>query len=511
MKRSAAVASSVCLFGIAALFVPALCQAQGSLPSIKSGGVVSATAFGQFKSIAPGSWIEIFGSNLSINTRSWAGGDFSGVNAPTSLEGTKVTVGGQLAFIDYVSPGQVNAQVPSNVGTGPQSIVATTAAGASAPYTITVNAVEPGLLAPGSFSFAGKQDVVALFSDGTTYVLPPAAISGVTSRRAQPGDVITLYGIGFGAVTPNILAGQIVQQNNALAMPFQIQFGSTPANFLYDGLAPSAVGLYQFNVTVPNITGSDAVPVTFTVGGVPQAQTLYIALQSTAVPKVQSLSFSSNSVASGGSVQGTVVLSSPAPPGGAVVALVSNQSAVIVPATVTVPAGTTSATFTVTTGSVSSGQTATITAIYSGTSVQASLAVTGAGQPQFTSVQITFSTPALGMGLIQVLGPPAADGSYSQGNVSATQGSTGGYNAFWNKVTVNGQTLTFSGLMTGPSSYVQSGTKTAPITSASLTVTLSLYDPNASGGTVTGGSMTLVSTLGTINGPVTGTYVAGVQ
>jgi uncharacterized protein (TIGR03437 family) len=115
-----------------ALSAACLSAAAGPAPSIKSGGVVSASSFGQFKSIAPGSWIEIYGSDLSTNSRSWGGADFSGVNAPTSLDGTKVTVGGQAAFIDYISPGQVNAQVPSNVGTGSQPIVVTTAAGTSA-------------------------------------------------------------------------------------------------------------------------------------------------------------------------------------------------------------------------------------------------------------------------------------------------------------------------------------------------------------------------------------------
>jgi uncharacterized protein (TIGR03437 family) len=44
-------------------------------------------------------------------------------------------------------------------------------------------------------------------------------------------------------------------------------------------LAPQAVGLYQFNVVVPNVTGSDTVPLTFTLGGVSGAQTLYVAVQ----------------------------------------------------------------------------------------------------------------------------------------------------------------------------------------------------------------------------------------
>jgi uncharacterized protein (TIGR03437 family) len=250
-----------------------------SAPAISSGGIVSAGAFGAFSSVAPGSWIEIYGSNLASDSRSWTGADFTGVNAPTSLDGTKVTIGGQLAFIDYISPTQVNAQVPSNVATGSQPVIVTSAAGSSVASTITVNQQQPGLLAPSSFIVGGKQYVAALFSDGVTFVLPPGAIAGVPSRRAKPGDAITLYGIGFGAVTPNIPAGQIVQQTNTLTGVLHVLFGQTQAVIGYDGLAPNAVGLYQFNVVVPNMAASDTVPVTFTLGGVAGTQTLYIAVQ----------------------------------------------------------------------------------------------------------------------------------------------------------------------------------------------------------------------------------------
>ena len=250
----------------------------GSSPSIASGGVVSAGAFGAFASVAPGSWIEIYGANLAADSRLWSEADFNGVNAPTSLGGTKVTVGGQYAFISYISPTQVNAQVPSNVGTGSQPIIVTTVAGASAPYTITVNPQQPGLLAPNSFIIGGKQYIAAFFQDGA-FALPPGAITGVASRRAQPGDILTLWGIGFGPVTPNTPAGQLVQQLNTLAAPLHILFGQTEAALQYDGLEPNAVGLYQFNVVVPNIASSDTVPLTFTLGGVPGTQTLYTAVQ----------------------------------------------------------------------------------------------------------------------------------------------------------------------------------------------------------------------------------------
>jgi uncharacterized protein (TIGR03437 family) len=246
------------------------------LPSI--GSVESASGFGGFTSVSPGSWIEIYGSNLASDTRSWAGSDFSGVNAPTSLDGTSVTIGGQAAFIDYISPGQVNALVPSNVGTGNQPITVKTAVGTSPPVNITVNAMQPGLLAPPSFSINGRQYAVALFTDGVTYVLPTGAISGINSRPAKAGDTIVLYGVGFGPVIPNTPAGQLVQQDNTLASSFQIFVGGLPATALYSGLAPSYTGLYQFNIVVP-AAATGAMPLTFTLGGSAGTQTLYIAVQ----------------------------------------------------------------------------------------------------------------------------------------------------------------------------------------------------------------------------------------
>lgn len=147
------------------------------------------------------------------------------------------------------------------------------------PIAITVNAEQPGLLAPSSFKIGGIQYAAALFSDGQTYVLRVGAIAGIASRPAKAGDTITFYGIGFGAVTPNIPAGQVVQESNKLAAPLQVLFGQTEGTLTYDGLAPNSVGLYQFNVVVPAVASGAAVPVSFTLNGMPGTQTLYIAIQ----------------------------------------------------------------------------------------------------------------------------------------------------------------------------------------------------------------------------------------
>jgi uncharacterized protein (TIGR03437 family) len=247
-------------------------------PTIDNGGVVSASEFGKFTSVSPGSWIEIYGSNLASTALEWGSADFTGNTAPVALGGTAVTINGQPAFVEYVSPGQVDVQVPSNVAKGIQLLTVSAGGLTSPSYQVVVNDVEPGFDAPASFNINGTQYVVALFGDGVTYVLPTGAITGVASRPAKPGDTITLYGVGFGAVTPNTPAGQIAQGLTNLASDFSISIGGMPATVLYSGLAPQYVGLYQFDVVVPQVAAGN-VPLTFTLGGNSGTQTLYLSVQ----------------------------------------------------------------------------------------------------------------------------------------------------------------------------------------------------------------------------------------
>jgi uncharacterized protein (TIGR03437 family) len=246
-------------------------------PVITPGGIVSAGAFGGFSAIAPGSWIEIYGVNLASATQQWSAGDFVNNVAPTSLGNVTVSVGGKAAFLDYVSSGQVNALVPSDAPVGESAITITNANGTSDPYGIYINATEPGFLAPAGFTVAGKQYVGAILPDGN-FALPANAITGVASRPAKAGETITVYGVGFGPVTGGFTAGTIVTAQNALTAQFQVQFGSSTATFTYAGLAPSYTGLYQFNITVPNVTANNAVPISFTLDGAKGPQTLYIAI-----------------------------------------------------------------------------------------------------------------------------------------------------------------------------------------------------------------------------------------
>lgn len=243
-------------------------------PVISANGVVSALDYGGFKTIAPGTWIEIYGTNLSTTTRQWAGADFSnnGQTAPTSLDGVKVTAGGQPAFVQYVSPGQVNALVASNAVTGAAQLTVANSLGTTVPYNITIASVAPGLLAPSSLQFGGKQYVGALMTNTQTIV-------GIPTNGVRAGDAITIFGIGFGPVTPRVDAGTVSSQLTALATMPQILFGTTLTDLSYYGLAPGFTGLYQLNLKVPAVAANVAVPLTFNLGGMAGAQTLYITIQ----------------------------------------------------------------------------------------------------------------------------------------------------------------------------------------------------------------------------------------
>ena len=81
-------------------------------------------------------WIEIYGLNLASHVDQPSAAAFSSDQPPASLGGTKVNIGGQTAFISYISPNQVNARIPASVGAGPQSVTVTTSAGTSEPHII---------------------------------------------------------------------------------------------------------------------------------------------------------------------------------------------------------------------------------------------------------------------------------------------------------------------------------------------------------------------------------------
>ena len=224
-------------------------QAAGPKPAITSGGIVN-NATGLVSGIAPNTYISIFGSNLSGSNRGWAGSDFgsNGTTLPTSLDGTSVTVNGKPAYVEYISPTQINAITPTDTAAGSGiNIVVTTNGQASDPIAVTLNKT-----APGFFTFDGKYVAAADAVKGTfigkTGLFPTAPD---LTAPAKPGQIITLYGTGFGPTNPVIPDGLVTDKVYNLNPAPMINIGNAPASVGFAALTPGFAQVYQFNVTIP--------------------------------------------------------------------------------------------------------------------------------------------------------------------------------------------------------------------------------------------------------------------
>jgi uncharacterized protein (TIGR03437 family) len=247
----------------------------GAAPSITS--AASAGDFNPNAGLASGTWLEIKGTDLSTATRSWEGRDFNGAKAPTSLDGVSVTVNGLPGYISYISPTQVNVQAPDDPTVGPGiQIQVSNAGGKSNVITLPKAGIAPALLGHPAFKVGGTQYVVAQFAD-QTFVGRTGLIAGLNFRPAKPGEVITIYAVGCGPVTPPTPAGTIASGVTSLQNPPTFKFGSATATLQYFGLVAGLVGLYQFNIVVPNVPAGD-VALTADSGGVSANPGLFITI-----------------------------------------------------------------------------------------------------------------------------------------------------------------------------------------------------------------------------------------
>jgi len=235
------------------------------------------TSFGGKAGFSSNTYVEVYGQNFSTISRLWAGSDFSGVNAPTSLDGISVTVNGKPAFIYYVSPNQININTPEDTATGPVALVVKTPLGTSNTVMVPRARLSPTLQTVPQFLIGGKQYVVALTPDFTTFIGREAMLAGVAFKPAKPGDTIAIYALGCGPTSPPAQAGVVAAQESSLALPYELSIGGAVAQVSFAGVVGATIGLYQFNVLVPFVPPGDQT-ITLTVDGVPNAQNLSIVI-----------------------------------------------------------------------------------------------------------------------------------------------------------------------------------------------------------------------------------------
>ena len=243
------------------------------IPAIRTSNAVLTSFLGN-AGFSSNTYVEIYGANFATTSRLWAGSDFSGNNAPTSLDGVSVTVNGKPAYVYYISPSQININTPEDTAVGPVAIQVRTPLGLSNSISVNRSRISPTLQSVPQFLIGGKQYVVALTPDFARYIGKEGMIQGVNFGPAKPGDTVSIYALGCGPTSPPTQAGVIAAQGSSLSLPFQIKIGGVQATVTFGGVVGASIGLYQFNVVIPQVGPGDQ-PIELVVDGVSNNQNLY--------------------------------------------------------------------------------------------------------------------------------------------------------------------------------------------------------------------------------------------
>jgi uncharacterized protein (TIGR03437 family) len=238
-------------------------------PAIAPDGIVNGASFQS--GIAPGAWITIKGANLASKTDTWNNAIINGA-LPTTLDGVSVMVGSQPAYIAYISATQINALAPS-VAAGSVPVTVTASGGTSQAVMAQLQAEQPAFFQWGDYAVATRQDFSLAVKDGT--------FPGTTTVPAAPGDVIILWGTGFGPTSPAAPAGMETPATTAYntATPVSLTIGGKPALVYGAALAPGYAGLYQVAIQVPAGLANGDYSVVATINGVLSPSTTMITVQ----------------------------------------------------------------------------------------------------------------------------------------------------------------------------------------------------------------------------------------
>lgn len=218
-------------------------------PVITANGIVNNFYPQAGAPLAPGAIIEIFGSAMASVTQS-----ATSVPLPTAINGTSVVIGGLEVPLFFVSPGQINAQIPNELTQGNSYDVVVIANNAiTTPQPVYLNLRAPG---------------VARFADGHV-IAQHGDFSLVTAQSpAMPGEYLVIYLGGLGPGNQTVASGNPSPSSPLDAVPdVTITVGGQSAPVVFAGLTPGLVGLYQVNFQVPQNLSSGDQPLQITEDG----------------------------------------------------------------------------------------------------------------------------------------------------------------------------------------------------------------------------------------------------
>jgi uncharacterized protein (TIGR03437 family) len=203
---------------------------------------------------APGGLITVYGSNLSPTNQAT-----SQIPVPTALANSCITVNGQPIPLIFVSPTQVNAQMPFQA-VGAETVVVHTPGGTSGNFNLTVQPNAPAVFLSG---------VAGPVNNLPTVIRQANGLLATDSNPIHQNDTLIIYVTGLGQTNPAGVTGYPapgIPLSNTLAAT-TVTLGGVNLPVSFAGLAPGEVGVYQINVVVPGNTPTGiSLPLTINQG-----------------------------------------------------------------------------------------------------------------------------------------------------------------------------------------------------------------------------------------------------
>jgi uncharacterized protein (TIGR03437 family) len=217
------------------------------VPTVFSGGVVNAASFAA--EISPGALATVFGSGFAAGTTSAAS-----LPLTNKLGGVSVNINNQAAPVLFVSPGQVNFQVPFETSVGTASVTVSGNGLTSSAVNVPVMTAAPGLF----FDSSGH----AIVQNQDFSLNSP-------TNPAKVGSTITAYLTGSGPLDHTVTDGAATPGSplSSATSTTAATFGTVTAQVSFTGLTPGFVGLVQMNVVVPSTLNTQDYLLTLSIAG----------------------------------------------------------------------------------------------------------------------------------------------------------------------------------------------------------------------------------------------------
>jgi uncharacterized protein (TIGR03437 family) len=175
----------------------------------------------------------------------------------TTFNGTFALIGGLQAPLYYLSSGQLDVQIPSELPPTQQYVIVVSANNAyTVPQTIDLVPAQPGVAS------LPDDTLIAQHSDFTLVD---------SAHPAKPGEFLVMYLTAMGATKSSVASGAAAPSVEPLArvtLQPTVTVDNQSASIPYAGLTPGSIGLYQIDFQVPQNANSGELNVVVTQGGV---------------------------------------------------------------------------------------------------------------------------------------------------------------------------------------------------------------------------------------------------